>query len=43
MLGHCHEGETNCWLSIFGAFPSDRISKLTKDVNLHIFRHAAIL
>ena len=27
----------------FGAFPSDRIPKMTKDVNLHFFHHTAIL
>jgi hypothetical protein len=35
VLEHCSKGETNCWFSIFQAFPSDRIPKATKDVNRH--------
>jgi hypothetical protein len=34
VLEHWLEGETNNWLSIFWAFPSDRILKVTKDVNV---------
>jgi hypothetical protein len=37
VLEHGREGETKCWFSIFGAFPSDRIPKATKDVNVHFF------
>jgi hypothetical protein len=33
VLEHCHEGETNCQFSIFGAFPSDHTPKATADVN----------
>jgi len=35
VLEHCREGETNCWLSIFGAFLSSLTPKATKDVNVH--------
>jgi hypothetical protein len=40
VLEHCREGETNCWFYIFRAFPSDRITKATKDVNVHFFIHS---
>jgi len=35
MLEHCREEQTNCWFTIFGAFPSDSIPKATKDVSEH--------
>ena len=35
VLEHCREGQTKCWFPIFGAFPSDRLSKATKDVIEH--------
>jgi hypothetical protein len=48
------QNRTVCWRFVvkakptvdylfFGAFPFDRIPKVTKDVNLHFFRHATIL
>ena len=37
VLQYCREGETNCWFPIFRGFPSDRIPKATKDVNVHFF------
>jgi hypothetical protein len=37
VLGHCREGETNCWFSILGTFPSYRVPEATKDVNVHFF------
>jgi hypothetical protein len=49
-----YQNRTVCWGIVvkekptvgspfFGAFPSDRIPKVTKVVNLHFFRHTAIL
>ena len=35
VLEHCHEGQTNDGSPFFEIFPSDRIPKATKDVNLH--------
>ena len=40
VLEHCREGETNSWFSIFGAFPSDGIPMVMKDVNVHLFIHS---
>ena len=37
MLEYCHEEETDCWVPILGAFPSDRIPTATKDVKVHFF------
>jgi hypothetical protein len=41
VLEHCSERETSCWLSIFGALPSDRIPKATNDVKVHLFIHSS--
>jgi hypothetical protein len=35
VLEHCREGEFNFGSPFFGAFPSDRISKATKDINVN--------
>jgi hypothetical protein len=40
MQDHCHEGETNCWFSIFRVFPSDHIPKAMVDVNEHFSTHS---
>jgi hypothetical protein len=37
VLEHCRDGESNCWFSILGAFPSDGICRATKDVSARIF------
>ena len=37
VLEHFREGETGCWSSILGAFPSDPIPKTTKNFSVHFF------
>ena len=37
MLEFCRGGETNCWFSIFGGFPSVSLPKATKDVSVDLF------
>jgi hypothetical protein len=37
MLEHCCEGETASWFFIFRTFPSDRVAKATKYVNVLFF------
>ena len=37
MLEHCCEGDSNFGPPFFGAFPSDHIPEVMKDVNVHVF------
>ena len=37
LLEHCREEQPTVGSPYFGAFPSDRIPKATKDVNVHLF------
>ena len=41
VLAHCSEGETSCWFPIFRKFPSDRIPKAKKDVNVHFYIYSS--
>jgi hypothetical protein len=41
VLEHCREGETNFFFPFFGSFPSDRIPKATKGVNVHLFIYSS--
>ena len=36
VLEHCCEVETNCWLAIFYALPSNPIPKATTDINVYL-------
>jgi hypothetical protein len=42
VLEHCCEGETNWWISIFWAFPSDRNLKARKNISVYFIFIAAI-
>ena len=41
MQDHCREGKTALGFPFFGAFPSDRIPKATKGVNVQLFIHSS--
>jgi len=41
VLEHCREGEKIIGCPFCGVFPSDRLQKATKDVNVHFFIHSS--